>query len=549
MRSNSSFVRDIRWGVSMLVPILIGTSRLLGQDVSAGPALTSPAPSTTIVTEADATAPSPNTPPPTQEGTVAPATAAASSTPPHGDQAPSNRVAVTRPVVIPYQEQVFQVSISLGVAPDSGMTHRQVDQLLRRIQDRLESRIGLWWNCRFALALSGEPIDLATLEHRAVETWTLALEPTPIEKHFALTLDRAGTAYRLCGVEWDRASQSLTPIQQRQTFDQRLLADLATDLILKLFRPLVSVEVPLGKTVEMRIRGGELLPPDGSLLPFQVGSFVTPFARHLDKNRVLKRLQMIPWTVIQIEAVERSYLRGQIVSAFASPISGSRRRVEMLAIQAQPTHPETRLQVIPRRNPDSPMAGYRVELLDRLETQEDKVADRVTLRTDRNGEIVIPADLAKPLKYLIVYSGTAPLAKAPLIPGLSPRLVLEAPDDTPRLNVEAETELLQSELVDLVARREVLMARARGAAKKQNWDQVTDLEKQVLALPGLQQFQTRIETLRNPAIQTAKRNKDKAQEARITRMCKQISEMATEHLDPVKLKEFTTELEEERKAQ
>ena len=137
----------------------------------------------------------------------------------------------------------------------------------------------------------------------------------------------------------------------------------------------------------------------------------------------------------------------------------------------------------------------------------------------------------------------------PTITAQAERVVLEAPDDAPRLNVEAETELLQSELVDIVARREVLMARARGASKKAEWELVTDLQKQVEALPTLENFLARIEALKNPAVQTAKRNKDKAQESRIIRMCRQITETAKQYLDPLKVNEFTTEIEEEKKAQ
>ena len=72
--------------------------------------------------------------------------------------------------------------------------------------------------------------------------------------------------------------------------------------------------------------------------------------------------------------------------------------------------------------------------------------------------------------------------------------------------------------------------------------------KQVKALPTLAQFKVRIEALQAPAVQAAKKSKDKAQESRIMRMCKQITETATQYLDPLKVKEFQTEIEEERKS-
>ena len=458
-------------------------------------------------------------------------------------------VVAPKPALIPYGEQVYQVAITLGVDPDAGLSDREAQRLVDQLKSLVESRIGVWWNCTVTRAPAGEPLNRAMLSLQQPPAWNAALDPTKIDKKFALTLDREGTKFRLSGMEWDRASQSLTSVMSRNTFDRRLLPNLATDLVFGLFRPLVAIEKITDNSVEMRIRGGDYLPPDASLTSLTVGDYVSVFSRHLGKNRELKRIQNIPWTMVNIEEVDRSYLRGKIVSAFKSPMSGSRRRVEMLGMKIKPTLAQTRLRVVPRGKPQSPMAGYRVEIVDRLETKQDKDTQRVTLRTDRNGEIVIPADLSKPLRYLTVFSGAAPLAKAPLIPGAVARVVLEAPDDAPRLNVEAETDLLQSELIDIVAKREVLMARSRGASKKANWELVTEMEKQIDVLPTLDQFVVRIEALKNPAVQTAKKNKDKAQESRIVRMCKQISEMATLHLDPLKIKEFKTEMEENKKAQ
>ncbi len=458
-------------------------------------------------------------------------------------------VVAPKPIIIPYDQQIYHVSISLGVDPGIGVSDRDTQRIVDQLRSLVESRIGVWWQSRVEVAPGGEPLSRSMLAQRTAASWTLAHESTLVEKQFALTLDREGTEYRLSGVEWDRASQTVTPIQERKTYDRRLIAALATELVFNLFRPLVSIESVVDNKAELRIKGGVFVPPDLRLAPFVVGDHVSGFMRHLGKNREFKRIQVIPWTMIRIDQVELGYMRGTIVSAFKAPLAGSRRRIEMLGLKIRPTYPLTRLQVIPRGKPQSPMAGYRVEVLDRLETKDDKVPDRITMRTDRNGMVVLPADPVKPIRYLIVYSGAASLAKAPLIPGYVERLVLEAPDDAPRLNVEAETELLQSELVDLVARREVLMARARGASKKANWVLVTDLEQQVDSLPTLEQFLLRIEALKNPAVQTARRNKDKSQESRILGMCKQISEIATEHLNPQKVKDFHTEVSEEKKSQ
>lgn len=479
---------------------------------------------------------------------------AADATPPAAAQPAAPPAVTAKPTVppkapvIPYDQLAYRVSITLGLAPGVGIGDAEAEKMQRQLTALIESRIGLWWQAETKQAPAGEPRSRAMLEALTPRQWNERMEASPYDKRFALTIDRDGTAFQISGVEWDRSSQTTTQIQTKHSYDRRILAGLAADLTFDLFRPLISVEVVNEKSVEMRVRGGEFLPPDPALTPFAKGEFISPYLRFLGKNKELLRVQHVPWTAIEVNLVERGYLQGTIISAFGTPL-GKRRRMEMLGMKIKPEWPETRIKVIPRGKPQAPMAGYRVEVLNRLETKDDKVEDRLKLKTDRNGDVVIPADPAHPLRHMVVYSGIAPLARAPLIPGHERQIVLSAPDDAPRLNVEAETELLQSELVDIVAKREVLMARARGAAKKANWEQVAELTKEVTALTTLEQFQARIETIKLPALQVAKKNKDKGQESRINRMCKEIAGMATIHLDPTKVKEFLVEIEEEKKTQ
>lgn len=496
-----------------------------------------PAPTAVVAPQSEAPT---STSPPATAPQIPSAAAPADSTKP---------VPPAKPVVIPYELQMYRVSITLGIASGIGISDQESQRIEGQFGRTVESRIGKWWQADIKLAPATEPRRLSMLSAITPSQWNDRMATDPADKRFALVIDRDGTAFRISGLEWDRSSQSVTQIQSRSTYDHRLLANLAADLTFALFRPLISVETSVDKTVEMRIRGGEYLPPDSGLLPFVEGELISPYFRHLGKKRELLRVQQIPWTAVQVDVVDRGYLKGTVISAFGAPLAGKRRRVEMLGMKIKPEWPSTRLKVIPRGKPQAPMAGYRVEVLNRVESKDDLVPDRLKLRTDRNGEVVVPTDPAHPLQYLVVYSGNSPLAKAPVVPGHEPRVVLSAPDDAPRMNVEAETDLLQSELVDLVAKREVLMARARGAAKKANWDLVTELTQEVNSLQTLEQFLARIESLKLPAIQAARLSRDKGQESRITMMCKQIATLATTHLDPLKVKEFLAEMEEEKKTQ
>jgi hypothetical protein len=220
--------------------------------------------------------------------------------------------------------------------------------------------------------------------------------------------------------------------------------------------------------------------------------------------------------------------------------------VELMAIRARPLLPATNLRLTPRNDPLNPMVGFRVDALDRMPTQEDPVADRLSLTTDRRGRVTLPADAAKPLRHLLVHSGQSVLARVPFVPGLVDRIELGTPNDTARLEVEGALSLIEGELIDNLARRGVLMARARKAAASEKWDDVDLFIKDFNALPELPAVEQRIAAIETPAVQTARQLKDRVAEARIKRMCREIREIAAKNLDPDRIKEFRDEMVELR---
>jgi hypothetical protein len=182
-----------------------------------------------------------------------------------------------------------------------------------------------------------------------------------------------------------------------------------------------------------------------------------------------------------------------------------------------------------------------------MATAEDPVEDRIKLSTDRRGVVTVPANLQHPLQYLQVYSGQALLARVPILPGVAEHLEVEVPDDRARLSVEGEVQLLDGELVDIVATREVLISRTRAYALQNRWDDVDRLLRELQALPTLEQFLTRIETMQVQAVYAAQLAKDRVAEGRIKKLCAGIKETAGKHLDPFRLTEFRQEIAALRK--
>jgi hypothetical protein len=219
-----------------------------------------------------------------------------------------------------------------------------------------------------------------------------------------------------------------------------------------------------------------------------------------------------------------------------------------MGIAARPLFSESTLRIVPRNDPQNPMVGYRVDVMDRMPTADDKVEDRLSLMTDRSGSVLVPALETGGLVHVFVHSGNSVLAKVPLLPGLEPVLELSTPDDTARLDVEGSLALLEGNLIDIVARRAVFMARARTAAKDNQWDQTDDYIRQLEELPDLESVEEQVQAIQLPALQTARAFNNRVAEARIKKMCNDLQTIAAQHLDPQKVKDFKDEMSELRAA-
>jgi hypothetical protein len=86
------------------------------------------------------------------------------------------------------------------------------------------------------------------------------------------------------------------------------------------------------------------------------------------------------------------------------------------------------------------------------------------------------------------------LAKLPVVPGAEPEIVVPLPDDDMRLEAEARLAAMREELVDVVARRNILMARARQKIEDKDFEAAQELMRSVDQLPGRSQFNLTLTT-------------------------------------------------------
>jgi hypothetical protein len=450
----------------------------------------------------------------------------------------------------PIDQQPYRVLVAVGVAPDPRWDadfHRRVLEGLRL---RIETRLGPLWVADVEAPPWLSAGRRGILDQLGEPQLTEKFLASEYDKVFLATLEQDGAAARVSAREWDKNSQTATAVTSNLVWERRIVLDRLFAETLSHFRPIAELETVSedGATAELRLRGGELLPPDPGLRPIAEGSYLRPYFRYLDRKRELRQLQVIPWTYLHATGIDRGRISAEVSTAFGGILGGKRRRTELMAIAVKPRFPETRLRIYPRGQADNPLSGVRVDVLPRRPTQDDAVSDRASLYTDRFGEVSIPASEEQPLQHIYVMSGRSVLATVPFIPGDRPRAELEVPDDSARLAVEGEIAILEAELIEVVARREVTAARTLGHARAKEWEQVDKLVADLKNLPTRETLKERLERIRLPAVAAVRQQKNRVAESRINQMCRQVTEHIDRHLDPDRLTAVLTEVRELKEA-
>lgn len=453
---------------------------------------------------------------------------------------------VDLPVEMESQPYRMQILIADGV--------RDAD-LATDVRVALAKSIGALWQA-----------DIGTLDKlprhdgEALRRWNIAdlrerFSQENVDFWYAVTVHRHGSRREIAVRAWQPQFEWLSPVHEDAFYEPRETAGRIVKLCWGLFRPQVLVEHVEDHSCRVRIPAGDLQPADPAFQLFQPGDCLIPWLMYYDRNRTLKRKQELPWTYVRLGERHGPLADGTILSGLRSPLGGKTRgRIDKVAVASRPVYPHTRLQIGVQNQAARSLAGYRLELRPKLPERkpetgaEDKPSEPqnegvVELLTDRLGEARLAPDPEQRNVWVYVYSGDLLLARVPFVPGSLPFLRLEVPDDSIRLQVEGDLQSLQSELINLVAERNTLIAAARNASKKGDWERVEILRQQMDGLPSKQSFLEKLAGIRVPAVNAAKARKDRAAQVRIERLCKDVGELVDRYLNADKLKQVQEELD------
>ena len=370
--------------------------------------------------------------------------------------------------------------INLLVADElaTGLGSGRAAGLANQVAEHAVNIVGGAWD--LSAAVAPEPLATRmTVELASIEFDDLPPEMSDADKVILLTVAEGHLGWRILVREFDMATGVAGLSVIRDVPQAQALAPEAFRAVLEAFSPLARIESVERKKVTMRLRAAALSPRDPSLRWVETGALFRPVARITDRQGNTSSIRPIEWTYLYVESISGSVAECTMYTDLRSALTGRRRgRVELLAVAVRPVGGTTTITFRSRSDPESPLMGY--EVYDRGPGTD---APEFLGRTDRDGRLRVGPGPA-PLRVLWVTSGNQPLARLPLLPGRRTEIVVDLPDDTPRILALGFITGVQEELVDLVTRREVLIALARARLDEDKLDEAQSLLGELRRLPS-----------------------------------------------------------------
>jgi hypothetical protein len=388
--------------------------------------------------------------------------------------------------------QPYRIKAVIALDVTGGLAEKLARELPRHLRERAEGAVGPLWSFEAQLA-SGVLRHSVLSDLRKADSAAHSKYSSPGDKLLLIAVESHPGGFRLTAREFDHYVQRWSMPIQRESRQCDLLAEQAFVLAEQAIAPIARVEADPNnaKQVVLHPRGANLLSSAGGTSWTKPGDVFQPMLRRTTRGGELAEngIQPVPWTYLEVVSVDNAKVVSQIHSGSRRPF-GIRRagRVEQLAIALRTDAGETQLRLHSRTNFEKPLVGY--------ELYAQKPGEETTTRigaSDTAGRITIRAG-AQPVQTLFIKHGGQLLARLPVVPGAETEVSVPLPDDDMRLEAEARLAAMREELVDVVARRNILMARARQKIEQKDFEAAQELVRAVDQLPGRSQFNLTLTT-------------------------------------------------------
>lgn len=423
------------------------------------------------------------------------------------------------------------------VAGDKLRVQQQARDIVRRL-------VGARWDVTFMPGRTLSLGDLTVLESMSMADLPIdrraASEEVSVslpsmdapDKYFRVAIVPESSGFMVGVREWDRISDSLGHVVQRRAIGRDEIAMAMMETIVEAYRPVAQVE-QIDEKTQLRIRGVGLPTPEAELLAPRVGALFRVLYHRHNRDAELVDIQPVPYTYLALTGEEGTLGEVAVHSALRSALGTRRGLVTAWAVAAPISQAATTLRVV-REKDGLPLAGRRVEIhAERFQpAQKQQPAPLEELLTDRNGQVRITPDPEHALVWATIRSGSAVLMRIPMAPGVERELELRVGDDQRRLDAEGRLAILTGELIETVASRATLIAKARRLSRDGKFDEAKASLDQAAALPNIRNFQRRLASIETPAVVAAEEAGERHTAARIRALANQTGKLITRYLNP-----------------
>lgn len=315
------------------------------------------------------------------------------------------------------------------------------------------------------------------------------LDPVGTEFDKALYLTVVGEldGYRVSCREWDCTVQVWGPMLQRRVQQRLMLGEQCFQLLGDTFAPLAKVTIDADdeSRVNLVFKGSALPRRHEETVLVRSGDLYQPHLMRFNHvGEVLPDgISVVPWTYLTLGKGDPRQWEATVHTGIRRPFGVRRRgRSEHLAIAKRDPPTPVRVRFHARHDPTQGLSGYEVFL--RMPNSEESVPLGLT---DTTGSVVVDESWPSVPTLYLRCDGQV-LAKVPVPAGTGPLVEVPIADDAARLRAQAELMAAREQLIDVVARRNILMARIRARAAEGKFDEARELLQELEDLPGRAQF-------------------------------------------------------------
>ncbi|OHB76041.1 MAG: hypothetical protein A2W31_11390 [Planctomycetes bacterium RBG_16_64_10] len=432
----------------------------------------------------------------------------------------------------------YRVRVVVAVAPVPELNAGMKANLLAELVEHADLVLGATWDLE---------VQEAAAQLRCQILHEIATLPADLfqgdwdrrDKVLVTGINPVAGGYRITVRDFDCQTRFWSSPTVRVVRQVAMLAPAVFRAVLETFAPLARIEFDRDQQVVLRPRAGGLPVRDPTFRLIAQGDVLVPIIRRNDRegNPMVDGIQPVPWTFLTVQEVGPAGIRCTPHSGLRNPLRVRvRGRVEQLALLIRVSPAPTRLMLRDRAPGHQPLAGYDV-----LARDPGAEATVFLGRTDHAGAINIEPGRSR-LRILYVRNGATLQARLPIVPGWQATAVADLPDDRMRLSTEGFLVGLQDDLVDLVARRAILIARVRQQME------AGDLDAAKKQLDELQRLPNRQGLLQLVAQQQQRSvSNDPQVRARIEQIFDKTKQLLVNYLDPGPINQLQSDYDRARR--